>query len=1424
MGILGGDHPGQARYSGELHNLQLQQAVFGTTVPIIIGTRRVAPKLLFYGGFYSTPAPSQGGKGLFGGKATQFEYYADIIGALASGSSAGACRGILNVWNQQGKLQNQSGAFQYTVPSGGGSVAPAGAGSPAIQMDLGVSKSAAYSVQASDYGSGGARTLSGTQMVPFTKVSGTPGAGEYSYNPSTGTYTFSGSDAGAQLTISYSSVFSLYYFQATQAAEVPLASPYQISTTNQQYFASDGGVVRVDTGAALVPGTDYSQNQGVYTFSAALAGVYVYINYTYTSSDANLTNSSTLNVTFFGGSLGQSPWSYMQSKYASSAFGYGGICYLGANPMALGMSAVMPNYNYEIAGLEIFAGGGLDAHPCDALTMLLTDSFLGVGFPSAALGDWTSAYAYWAANNYLISKTLDTQTSVADALAQVIEVGNVGAFFSEGLLKLAPYGDTTAVGNGYTYTPNTNPAATLTWDDMLPPSETQPGQSTHEDPLQVAQRAPQDCWNYVQAQWCNRENDYNNELINEQNDAFIAQYGRRIESPQTWDWITTAAAATWALNLRLKRQCYIRNSYKFWLSYRFAHLEPMDVILLPTGEPVRITSIEDSPDGRRAIEAEQFSYGSGDVTIYPKQSPSSFQPGIAMALPGDSIPVVLQQLPPQLGGNANALYIAAAGKSSNWGGCNVYASLDGTTYVMVDAITDPSAVGLLSAPLAYSADPDRTNTLSVDLTLSGTEATLETVAAALTDKFATLSAIVDQSGSPAELIAYETATLTAAGRYNLGYLRRGVGGSPISSHAAGALFAYLGPSFKYAVYKYDPSLAGTTLYLKLQSFNLIGAQAQPLSSCHVWQYQLGTGYVAPPTNVQLSVDAGSIAVLSAGNTVSAWLVTWTPPADPLVSNGGNIEVQYQLLSASQPPAGSIPSTLVNGIWETAWLDGGTFTGVATSWRLPTSAAFDGILVQVRARNSYGNLSAWVQATSAPGGPLKPVGGPITWKLGTPNLAPVIQYPDATTIEFWQPAQPGADVTSQNGANSILGHVIFAKAAGLTAKNSIGDTAVNDTANGAVNSLSDTFSAGWSGRANVNAGAGFVPGTYDMFVRVRSDGSGNSPTTLNPVGVYDNTASSYPLAGVSLTVSTTYQELYVGRLTLTAADINNNITAFFSQTGVTTNYYIDYIKFVPTVSLDENIADGSTYLRVPRTIYGASGNAIDANGNLKLKNAKQNVGVTVNPSVSSSWADLPELGSGNSAMTFALKGNPIEIGSSLQFSSISSGGVITNLNFPISLPTTTGSSPPSIGVTITGDGSGASASVSWAQSGSAPNFTWTPTLNFTSGGANYTTATCSVSVTSNGDAGYTTGNYSSTCTVSTPTGNANVPIQVRVLMDSSPVIGPLTITTDSTGTAVWVGSQLLFPAAGSHSFQVQAQDTSATAAMSTVRSFSLVELG
>jgi hypothetical protein len=85
-----------------------------------------------------------------------------------------------------------------------------------------------------------------------------------------------------------------------------------------------------------------------------------------------------------------------------------------------------------------------------------------------------------------------------------------------------------------------------------------------------------------------------------------------------------------------------------------------------------------------------------------------------------------------------------------------------------------------------------------------------------------------------ELIAYQTATLTAASKYDLTTLYRGAYGSAIIDHPAGTPFARLDGSI--GRFSYPNSLVGQTIYLKFPSINIVGGGLQNLSSVPAYPY------------------------------------------------------------------------------------------------------------------------------------------------------------------------------------------------------------------------------------------------------------------------------------------------------------------------------------------------------------------------------------------------------------------------------------------------------------------------------------------------------------------------------------------------------------------------------------------------------------
>jgi hypothetical protein len=111
-----------------------------------------------------------------------------------------------------------------------------------------------------------------------------------------------------------------------------------------------------------------------------------------------------------------------------------------------------------------------------------------------------------------------------------------------------------------------------------------------------------------------------------------------------------------------------------------------------------------------------------------------------------------------------------------------------------------------------------------------------------------------------ELIAFETATLTAAYKYELTYLRRGVYGTPITAHATGAQFGRLGPNDP-AVFHYDypASFVGQTIYVKLPAFNFFGQALQSLDAVSASGYALagaGTNPLSNPIVAGLAAGTG----------------------------------------------------------------------------------------------------------------------------------------------------------------------------------------------------------------------------------------------------------------------------------------------------------------------------------------------------------------------------------------------------------------------------------------------------------------------------------------------------------------------------------------------------------------------------------------
>ena len=224
--------------------------------------------------------------------------------------------------------------------------------------------------------------------------------------------------------------------------------------------------------------------------------------------------------------------------------------------------------------------------------------------------------------------------------------------------------------------------------------------------------------------------------------------------------------------------------------------------------------------------------------------------------PGNVATPVLFSPPTSIATQAHEIWCAVSG-GVNWGGCYVWLSVDNVTYSQTGKIVSPSRYGTLTASLAAGSDPDVTNTLAVDLTPS--LGTLGAATHAEADSGATLCLI------DGELLSYSDLALTAANKYNLTYLRRGLRSTARASHANGAQFVRLDDAiFKFA---YDTAITGSTVYVKFQSFNTYGRAVQNLAGVTAYTVGLTVNAAAPAMPTGLAVAGGGSTWAGATLTV-----------------------------------------------------------------------------------------------------------------------------------------------------------------------------------------------------------------------------------------------------------------------------------------------------------------------------------------------------------------------------------------------------------------------------------------------------------------------------------------------------------------------------------------------------------------------------
>lgn len=569
------------------------------------------------------------------------------------------------------------------------------------------------------------------------------------------------------------------------------------------------------------------------------------------------TSLAALGLGLFSGADAQGVWGYLASTHADQALSYSGTAYVAGAGYQLDGSGQLPNHNFEVEGFFAnTAPGKPDADPSRVVADLLTSPRYGVGFPLTRLGDLSAYRAYALAAGLWISPAYTEQSQASQLLDDIATYTNSAFVWSSGKLTLVPYGDAAISGNGYAYTPPASPLYDLADDDFLPNTATGAASSS-DDPVLVTRARPSDALNDVKLEYLDRGNQYAAGIVEASDQAMIDLYGLRTDQGRQAHLFADVSAARQSAQLLLQRQA-IRNVYQFTLDQRYILLDPMDIVTVTdvrlglARQWVRITEITENDDGTLTVAAEEYLAGTGSAATYSFASGTGYSADYDVD-PGNALAPIIFEPPVQIATTGLEVWLATAG-GPLWGGCDIYISSDGNTYRWAGRSEGPARIGLLSATFSAGSDPDRVDTLEVDLSesrgqlLSGTQNDA--------DLGHTLCLVEN------ELIAYETATLTGPYAYALGaYLRRGLYGTAIAAHAGGAAFARLDDAI--VKFSYDKGQIGQTIYVKLVSFNLWGGGAQQIAAVPPYTHFIA-GPPAPP-------DVGGFSAQQNGAVVAfAW--------------------------------------------------------------------------------------------------------------------------------------------------------------------------------------------------------------------------------------------------------------------------------------------------------------------------------------------------------------------------------------------------------------------------------------------------------------------------------------------------------------------------------------------------------------------------
>jgi hypothetical protein len=758
----------------------------------------------------------------------------------------------------------------------------------------------------------------GAQALDFSGPN-PPGLGEYQL--AAGVYTFNSGDAGQQVVISYAystgSVDDAKFFAVLGvAAEVSVDesfSDYGDPATTRatagvqrrwlwNSFWDPPEVFEANYGVSTRAPWDYSVSGLVINVDSSLDGSKLIVRVAFRIPTSSW-DGNPLSALHFGGQF--EPQLGSGSEYVNhldEQTVYPDCSGVGFDRMDLGAGASYPQHTYEATGYYSLTADG-DCNPADLilgmalLGIFFSDSYVGnttintlqmLALSLAALGldDDTPILAplddlraFCEAYGIYMTAPLEEQRQAADWVKEICEVSNTAIVGSGFQIKFVPYCERSEIGNGVRYTAPTAAGPVYEFTDRDYRDKNQP--------VIISPKRPADQYNVQPLAYIDRDNAYADAQTTGVDQGSVHKFMTRRGQPKNYKTVFNKDTADKLASVLVKKESMQPNQYAWKASAtRFALAEAMDLALLTderTGlskYPVRITEANEDDKKIVSFKGEDYIYGLNA----PQLIRSGSQLGTRVETnhqPGSVNPPIIFMNVPDLNSGQSGVYLTLglSGASPDWGGCLVWASLDGISYGGSPVATQVgrSIMGKTVGSWASHVDPDTADDLAVDL--SESLSTLDSFSVAYEDAFVSLCYLQEAGATPYpyELIAYGLAQLDSLYHYTLkatgagNKIRRGVYSTPIGAHGDASDFLFMGGPLTRLFVK--PEWFGKTVHFKLTSVNSFGNEMESLADVTDYTFDIP----AEPVLAQLflingfgSVPVGTTLASQTAHNTSAF--------------------------------------------------------------------------------------------------------------------------------------------------------------------------------------------------------------------------------------------------------------------------------------------------------------------------------------------------------------------------------------------------------------------------------------------------------------------------------------------------------------------------------------------------------------------------